>query len=518
MKNLTIISLFILICASFGCRQKNSNFERQYGDVDIATAKIAVVRGTIFDVRCTEEFPHAELTRVENVSDCAMMVASGECDIAVADGIIVEDVVKNFPELETHRASNKPVPTVLSFNGKLTALRDSFNVFLNMIKDNGLFNEIEQRWKNDIGSAYMPNIAVGTSPDTLIVGIDPQNPAYSFVRGGEYCGIEVELLRRFGEYINRPLRFNQMPFSNLHPAANRGECDVIVSLLTIAPERDGNVLYSESYLDSYTCILTRRKDYKPAPTIDAIPIIESTADIFNIKGEKRTRVAVPWGATEDIVISERHPEAEFVRIDDIQNFTDLLREGNCDAVFAGPVEAIEICNNLTGYEMLLVADVPPSKFAVGFNKDNFGLCDSFNSFLMDLKRNGSLLGMKARWLAKGSKTSMPDIKVPKEGEPLRVATSGLTPVFTFYDGWDLCGFDIELIMRFAQHINRPVEFKIMSFGAILPAVCEGSVDLAINSIRVTPERSKMAMFSDVYFESPTVAIVRKEWLKKLNLE
>ena len=97
--------------------------------------------------------------------------------------------------------------------------------------------------------------------------------------------------------------------------------------------------------------------------------------------------------------------------------------------------------------------------------------------------------MVKRWLNGDIYAEMPEIK--KAENPvyhLAVGTTGEIPMFTFYKGTELEGFDIELAKRFALWLNADLEFKVYNYGSIIAAATSGDIDCIMANLNVTPER------------------------------
>lgn len=62
--------------------------------------------------------------------------------------------------------------------------------------------------------------------------------------------------------------------------------------------------------------------------------------------------------------------------------------------------------------------------------------------------------------------------------------------YSFYQGDELCGYDIELAERFAQYLDADLEFKVYDYGAIINAAASGDVDCIMANLNVTPERAQ----------------------------
>ena len=100
-------------------------------------------------------------------------------------------------------------------------------------------------------------------------------------------------------------------------------------------------------------------------------------------------------------------------------------------------------------------------------------------------------------------------KMIKEKKKIVVATESEFAPFEFkslVNGKDtLVGADIEL-----AKLGVKVEFSVMSFDNVLANVQSGKADIAIAGISVTDERKKVYDFSDSYYTSENVVIVKKD--------
>ena len=105
-------------------------------------------------------------------------------------------------------------------------------------------------------------------------------------------------------------------------------------------------------------------------------------------------------------------------------------------------------------------------------------------------------------------------KTIKEKKKIVVATESEFAPFEFkslVNGKDtLVGADIELAKAIGEKLGVKVEFSVMSFDNVLASVQSGKADIAIAGISVTDERKKVYDFSDSYYTSENVVIVKKD--------
>ena len=86
---------------------------------------------------------------------------------------------------------------------------------------------------------------------------------------------------------------------------------------------------------------------------------------------------------------------------------------------------------------------------------------------------------------------------------------------TLVNGKDtIVGADVEIAKAIAKELGVKVEFSAMSFNNVLSSVQSGKADIGISGISATKERQKVYDFSDTYYESVNVVIVKKSELAK----
>ena len=86
---------------------------------------------------------------------------------------------------------------------------------------------------------------------------------------------------------------------------------------------------------------------------------------------------------------------------------------------------------------------------------------------------------------------------------------------TIQDGKDtIAGADIEIAKAIGDELGVKVKFSDMSFDNVLASVQSGKADIAISGISATKERQKIFDFSDTYYDSETVLLVKKDATEK----
>lgn len=102
---------------------------------------------------------------------------------------------------------------------------------------------------------------------------------------------------------------------------------------------------------------------------------------------------------------------------------------------------------------------------------------------------------------------------PADKKELIVGTEPSFAPFEFPDkqSGEITGFDMDLIKAMGKRAGfTKVTVKGMGFDALIPALDAGNIDVAIAGMSITDARKQKVNFTDPYYESGLMAIVKKD--------
>ena len=205
--------------------------------------------------------------------------------------------------------------------------------------------------------------------------------------------------------------------------------------------------------------------------------------------EKGVRIGVGTGTIQEKLVNELFPEAEVFYYHHLDGYA-AVAQGKLDAfVFDKKQMELAIKNGLQGVRFLDRMIGEPTKIALGISNVSEipDLESKANSFIQELKQNGTLEDMYERWVVRED-FSMPAIEEADTPQfCLTVGTTGITPPYTYYEGTDLTGYDIELMYRFAAWLGADVKFEVYDYAGVVQAAQVGKVDVVAANLQVTPE-------------------------------
>ena len=223
------------------------------------------------------------------------------------------------------------------------------------------------------------------------------------------------------------------------------------------------------------------------------------------------KIGVGTGSASAEIAENEFTNAEIVYFTDNVSAYEAVAQGKADAyVFERSQMQLALDSGLRGVHLLDENMDEDIRVAVGISPVSRipDLKGKLNSFIAELKADGTLDEMYDRWVFQRSET-MPEISPAENPEySLTVATSGVVPPFSYYTGQNLNGFDIEMANRFASWLGAEVTFRVYDYDAIIPAAVTGDVDCIMANLNITPEREEALPFSDVLYTAEIGILVR----------
>lgn len=157
---------------------------------------------------------------------------------------------------------------------------------------------------------------------TLKVGISGDQPPFNMVnRDGVPMGFDVDLAVALANAMKVKPEIKQMPFGDLMEALENEEVDMVISGMSITPERAEMASFIGPYMMSGKSILTKNSVLAKA----------SDSDAFN-RGD--LRLAALKNSTSASFISSAAPEATLIEVATYEEAIKGLNEGKIDGLVA----------------------------------------------------------------------------------------------------------------------------------------------------------------------------------------
>lgn len=220
------------------------------------------------------------------------------------------------------------------------------------------------------------------------------------------------------------------------------------------------------------------------------------------------RLGVATGSVFDQVALERLPGAQVSYFNAQPDIVTALLAGKVDAMITDEPMARDIVSQTPGLR-LLPELFRTDSYAFAFPLDHTALRDEVNTALAELKADGTLAEMDARWFGEDSAAKvLPDLPLTGERGVVRFATSTSCAPFAYVKDGQIVGYDIEAALRICHRLGYALEITDMDTGAMVPGIQAGKFDMGGVCLTVTEERKQSVLFSEADYTGGIVAIVR----------
>lgn len=192
---------------------------------------------------------------------------------------------------------------------------------------------------------------------------------------GSYVGYEIEMTRAFAKYLGAEASFVDTKWEGIIPALHAKKFDVLVSGMSITPERSQAVLFSDPYYFAGLMLLVAKKHEGK---------IKSLAD-FDQPG--RT-LAVQLGTTGDFFSSKAVKQARITKLDLESDAASAVLLGKVDGfVFDAPYMQL-FAKRHGGKVVLLPEPLTQEGLGLAARKKDTELVKEFNKFLAGWTKSG----------------------------------------------------------------------------------------------------------------------------------
>jgi polar amino acid transport system substrate-binding protein len=234
----------------------------------------------------------------------------------------------------------------------------------------------------------------------IVVGTEPTFEPFEYRdESNQIIGFDIDLVRAIAQKQGLEVEFKDFPFDSLIPALNSGQIDMIASGLSITDERRQTIDFSDPYIEAGLALAVRSDEQA----------IRSAKDL------KGRIAAVQRGST-----GAQH--AEKLKADgilsEVKNYPTVplammeLTRGGADVVISDrPTSEAYIARQGQGLKLLdetLVSD----SYGFGFRKGNADLQQKINQGLAQVRGEGLIDQLKARYFKGEAKAEAPAAPPP----------------------------------------------------------------------------------------------------------
>ena len=216
-------------------------------------------------------------------------------------------------------------------------------------------------------------------PGKILVGSDIAFAPFEFVQGGQNKGFDIDLMNEIADRLGVEAEFVNTGFDTLFTAVASGRYDVGMSAITITPERERTVDFSDPYFLASQALV--------APTGGGI------AGVDDLAGEDLAVQAATTGAD---YARKNFKDAKIVQFPTSEAAFTALDSGQVDAVFIDQPVAEDNVESIGGLQIAEQVDTD-EEYGIAVPEDNTALLEALNEQLRAIIEDGTYEEIYGRW-------------------------------------------------------------------------------------------------------------------------
>lgn len=171
-------------------------------------------------------------------------------------------------------------------------LLEQVNAFVKEIKEDGTLEAICDKYFGNGTPEAVESAKLDDSKDQLVVATNAAFEPFEYTEGDKYLGIDMEIAKLLADKLNKELVIQNMDFDAVCLSVGQQKCDIAMAGLTIKPDREEYVTFSEPYYEASQKLIVPSTD----KTFDDCKDADAVVALLNKLTDKNT-IGVQNGTT-----------------------------------------------------------------------------------------------------------------------------------------------------------------------------------------------------------------------------
>ena len=223
---------------------------------DLNGKSVGVQLGTTGDLMMSEEIENAEglnlasVERYNKAADAVQALLTNKIDAVCIDDQVAKNFVAANPDelttLDTAFAEESYAIAVSKDNPDLT---EQLNGAIAELKENGTLDAILDKYiaKVEGAEGYVSPEGTEYPNGTLVMATNATFDPYEYIENGEIVGIDAEFAKALCDKLGYDLHIEDMEFDSIIAAVNSGKADFGMAGMTVTPERQEQIDFTDTY-------------------------------------------------------------------------------------------------------------------------------------------------------------------------------------------------------------------------------------------------------------------------------
>ena len=509
---LSLVFMGVLVASFCGCKEQTkepltSAFQANSSQYTIGVEEFSTVGNSVAKV-----FPKANIKHYPDLVTAYLALQMGDIDAIAYNEIILShtfnDSTSDIQILQEDIGISEELVIGMNRQSTIPNLKGIINSLIDSLNAAGALNELQQHW-NEKKNPFIDEKNIESS-GVLRIATSADVPPFSFIEDNQIIGLDVDLIRLLESRLNIKTEINKTDRDKLVATLKKNEADLIISAFSKTDSLENLIEFSKPYNIGKIAFATRKhansgaaknKNSYKMSSIEQ----QSSQDIYSLNDLSGKYIGVQTGTTLDEQVHQ------LIKLPRVQYFPNVIEMTK--SLEQRKIDAIAI--DLSVAETILLRHPDFSILDERLNKDEFGIAmgkrsplkQLVDSCITILQISGEIQKIKQKWLK--SKVVVKAIPQDWVGtDTLVVGTEALYAPYEYYQGGELSGIDVDIMLSIGKMLNKNIKFADMNFDVLIPSLVNEKTDLCIEAMSITEERSSLIDFSIPYDKNESVVIVR----------
>lgn len=228
--------------------------------------------------------------------------------------------------------------------------------------------------------AVLAMSSFNAAAEKLVVATDTAFVPFEFQQDGEYVGFDIDMWKAIADDLGWEFELRPMDFSGIIPALQTGQVDAALAGITIKPEREKVIDFSDGYYDSGFLLMVSNDSNVQSPD--------------DLDGKM---LAVKTGTSAADYAAENFTGTELRKFPNIDNAYLELRTGRVDAAMHDTPNVLYYIETAGNGEVKAVgSQMMAHEYGIGFPKGS-DLVGPVNEVLAEMREDGRYDDIYSKW-------------------------------------------------------------------------------------------------------------------------
>ena len=224
------------------------------------------------------------------------------------------------------------------------------------------------------------------------------------------------------------------------------------------------------------------------------------------------RIGIMTGTSLEVPTFEFFPDSQYFYYNNASDMAVALMQGKIDGFLGDEPQMRMLCQEQDGIAYIK-QKLTEEDYAFGFQKDNDRadlIRSQFDEMLAEFKSDGKIDEIRNKWFGSDESVKTVDLTgFSGENGELKVVTTASDMPFSYIKDNAAVGLSIELVEKFCRRYGYTPVIEDVDFASRVTGLSTGKYDMCASSLTITEERKESISFSEPFYNSGIVLVVRK---------